>query len=82
MISQSPARFHKHQTLCKVSNGIMCKGGELVFLTQDAAIVIIEVKSRTNMQILGLALEKFEQIGRKLGVQVWNKRPEFSETDL
>lgn len=38
-----------------------------MILTPDAVVGIIEVKSRTNKATLRAALEKFSEIGRKMG---------------
>jgi len=43
------------------------KEGELVFLTPDAVLGIIEVKSRVDRTVLRQVLEKFADIGAKLG---------------
>ena len=53
--------------LYKATSPILFREGDLVFLTPDAVLGIIEVKSKTNRQTLELVLDKFSQIGRKLG---------------
>jgi hypothetical protein len=53
--------------LYKASSPILFRDGELVILTPDAVLGIIEVKSRANRATLESALEKFAAIGRKLG---------------
>lgn len=53
----------------KASSPIMFREGDLVFLTPDAVIGIIEVKSRITLHILNSILDKFACIGRKLGRQ-------------
>lgn len=53
--------------LYRASSPALFKEGELVFLTPDAILGIIEVKSRTNGTILRDVLEKFAKIGAKLG---------------
>ena len=53
--------------LYKASSPILFREGELVFLTPDAVLGIIEVKSRTNKSILESVLDKFSAIGRKMG---------------
>jgi hypothetical protein len=51
----------------KSSAPIMFKEGDLEFLTPDAVAGIIEVKSKVNKQILEAVLDKFANIGQKLG---------------
>jgi hypothetical protein len=53
--------------LYKASSPILFREGDLVFLTPDAVVGIIEVKSRTNRHTLESLLDKFSEIARKLG---------------
>ncbi|MGD1041469.1 MAG: DUF6602 domain-containing protein [Sedimentisphaerales bacterium] len=53
--------------LYRASAPTLFKDGDLVFLTPDAVVGIIEVKSKTDSRTLRLALEKFAEIGTKLG---------------
>jgi hypothetical protein len=53
--------------LYKASAPILFRDGELVFLTPDAVLAVLEVKSRINRNILEAALEKFAGIGEVLG---------------
>lgn len=53
--------------LYRASAPTLFKEGDLVFLTPDATLGIIEVKSRTNGRTLRAVLEKFATIGAKLG---------------
>lgn len=47
---------------------LLFRDGDLVFLTPDAAIGVIEVKSRLDRITYGDAIRKLGDIGRKLGV--------------
>jgi hypothetical protein len=51
----------------KASSPILFREGELVFLTPDAVLGIIEVKARTSKSILEATLDRFSEIGRKMG---------------
>lgn len=53
--------------LYKASAPILFREGELVFLTPDAVLGIIEVKSAASMQVVDDVLDKFAEIGRQLG---------------
>lgn len=53
--------------LYKASSPILFREGDLVFLSPDAVLGIIEVKSRTNRRTLEFVLDKFAEVGRKLG---------------
>jgi hypothetical protein len=53
--------------LYKASSPILFREGDLVFLTPDAVLGIIEVKSRTDRRVLERVIDKFSKIGRKLG---------------
>lgn len=55
--------------LYDASAPILFREGELVFLTADVVRGVIEVKSRTTTQVLDSALDKFSEIGRKMGSQ-------------
>jgi hypothetical protein len=53
--------------LYKASSPILFREGDLVFLTPDSVLGIIEVKSRTNPRVLERVIDKFSEIGQKLG---------------
>lgn len=53
--------------LYNASSPMLFRDGELVILTPDAVMGIIEVKSRTTRTNLAATLEKFSEIGRKMG---------------
>lgn len=53
--------------LYKKSAPTLFKEGELLFLTPEAVLGIIEVKSRANPTVLREVLAKFSAIGEKLG---------------
>jgi len=53
--------------LYKASAPILFREGDLVFLTPDSILGIIEVKSSTNRAILESVLDKFSKIGRLMG---------------
>jgi hypothetical protein len=53
--------------LYKADAPLLFKDGELVFLTPDAVLGIIEVKSKTDRRVLAEALDKLSAIGEKLG---------------
>ena len=53
--------------LYTASSPVLFRDGDLVFLTPDAVLGIIEVKSRTTKAILDQALDKFAAIGSKMG---------------
>ncbi len=53
--------------LYKASSPVLFKEGDLVFLTPDAVLAIIEVKSSTDRRTLESVLDKFSELGRKLG---------------
>lgn len=53
--------------LYKASVPVLFREGDLVFLTPDAVLGIIEVKSRTDKTVLENVIDRFSGIGRKLG---------------
>jgi hypothetical protein len=53
--------------LYRASSPVLFREGELVFLTPDAVLGIIEVKSRTDKRTLEATLDKFSEIGSKMG---------------
>jgi hypothetical protein len=53
--------------LYKASSPVLFTDGDLVILTPDAVLGIIEVKTTTDRTVLETALDKFSAIGRKMG---------------
>src|SRR4051812_21129430 len=46
---------------------ILFRQGDLAFVTPDAVVAVIEVKSTATKPVIAVALEKLATIGRKLG---------------
>lgn len=67
VLTQDGASSQCDILLYKASAPILFRESDLVFLTPDAVLGIIEVKSRTDRRTLEAVLDKFSQIGRKLG---------------
>jgi hypothetical protein len=53
--------------LYKARSPVLFRDGELVILTPDAVLGIIEVKTTTDRTVLETALGKFSAMGRKMG---------------
>ena len=53
--------------LYKSTAPVLFREGELVFLTPDAVLGVIEVKSKTNRRLLQSVLDQFDGIGQVLG---------------
>lgn len=54
--------------LYRASSPVMFREGDLVFLTPDAVVGIIEVKTRIDSVVLKAVLHKFADIGPKMGL--------------
>ena len=46
---------------------VLFREGDLAFVTPDAVLAIVEVKSKTTKQVFSSAVEKLAEIGRRLG---------------
>jgi hypothetical protein len=53
--------------LYRASAPVLFRDGDLVFVTPDAVLGVVEVKSRANTATLRSALQKLAEIGRSLG---------------
>jgi hypothetical protein len=53
--------------LYRASSPVLFREGDLVFLTPDAVLSVLEVKSRTDQQALRKVIQKFAGIGKVLG---------------